>query len=612
MRLGASLAVGVLLALMPLLAASASVTVVEFYNPSQDHYFITAAPQEIADLDAGVHPGWQRTGLSFDAYASATPGASPVCRFYIPPRFGDSHFFSASPAECLQTRTRFPAFDFESEDAFDVFLPDVVTGACPVATVAVYRLWNGRADTNHRYTTDRAVWRHMVDLGWTAEGYGTDHVAMCVVASRVAPLEIAVTGRAVIKAQVAEGVVAFLEERSTSIFEDGPDRVLALLRPPDASVRTYRPPSGWSLADFAVHPSGDVSVVLTTARAVRIARLDRNGSVRFGQSFVDPAAARDPFFEYDGSVKDDDSLQPVLMHDAARVVPLGEDLALVLRTGRNAVVAYRLNRDATGTYERAWRTLVEPGSSIDGVFLFSGSFDTFGQLANHVGLHVDVDGNGTLAVGVVESPFRNFVFQAHSAYFGESIAAQAGILVTRIAADGRRLGSTVIDTHQQAELHGLRATPAGFVLQGRVRTEVRPDVAGWDAYIAAIATDGSIGLYRVIDVDRGDILFDAVMLPTGRYLALGTTGYVQNPGGASISEDAQPLLVLLGGDGAVLGNLGFADGPRQDQLRTIVSLDGRWLVGGIRNGPGTHSGDTQPQLITADGFLVEMNMLPAQ
>jgi hypothetical protein len=271
----------------------ATVAVIEFYNASQDHYFITGAPQEIADLDAGLHAGWQRTGLSFNAYASDMAGATPVCRFYIPPALGDSHFFSASPVECLQTRTRFPDFDLESDDAFEVVLPDAVTGACPAETVAVYRLWNTRADTNHRYTTDRVVWQHMQDLGWRAEGYGPQQVAMCAPRNAIATVDVAVVGRAVIKARVAGDVVALLEERPTSIFEDGPDRTLALLQPDGRSTRTYTPPAGWSLADFAVHPSGDVSLVLTTARAVRLQRMDRNGNVRSDRPFADAAAARD-------------------------------------------------------------------------------------------------------------------------------------------------------------------------------------------------------------------------------------------------------------------------------------------------------------------------------
>lgn len=53
-------------------------------------------------------------------------------------------------------------------------------------------------------------------------------------------------------------------------------------------------------------------------------RLDSNGSIRSDNPFLDPAAVPDPFFNYGGGVKDDYALQPALMHDAARVVPLGE------------------------------------------------------------------------------------------------------------------------------------------------------------------------------------------------------------------------------------------------------------------------------------------------
>src|SRR5206468_1479689 len=77
-----------------------SVKVVEFYNTALDHYFITWVAQEISDLDNGVHQGWARTGYSFEAYTTAQAGASPVCRFYIPPALGDSHFFGRGTAEC--------------------------------------------------------------------------------------------------------------------------------------------------------------------------------------------------------------------------------------------------------------------------------------------------------------------------------------------------------------------------------------------------------------------------------------------------------------------------------------------------------------------------------
>jgi hypothetical protein len=153
--------------------------VVEYYNATLDHYFVTADPVEIGDLDAGRQSGWARTGLGFTAYAYSAPGANPVCRFYIPPALGDSHVFTASPAECAEAQVKFPQFILESAAAFYIPLPDVVSGACPTGTIAVYRLWNGRADSNHRYTVDPTIRDAMVRAGYVAEGYGPDAVTMC-------------------------------------------------------------------------------------------------------------------------------------------------------------------------------------------------------------------------------------------------------------------------------------------------------------------------------------------------------------------------------------------------------------------------------------------------
>ena len=76
------------------------VAVVEFYNATLDHYFITAGANEINLLDTGVLKGWVRTGLRFLGYVSparAPEPVNPVCRFYMRPEVGDSHFYSGAP-----------------------------------------------------------------------------------------------------------------------------------------------------------------------------------------------------------------------------------------------------------------------------------------------------------------------------------------------------------------------------------------------------------------------------------------------------------------------------------------------------------------------------------
>ena len=164
---------------------STPIFVREYYNPSLDHYFYTASAPDIDALDSGRFMGWQRTGKGF--YVGASPRASfyvaglrAVCRYYIPASLGDSHFFSASNEECQQVGMRFPAFFLETAAAFYVWLP-TDTGLCEGAgEIPVYRLWNRRADSNHRYTTDKSVRDAMIGQGYVAEGYGPDRVAFCV------------------------------------------------------------------------------------------------------------------------------------------------------------------------------------------------------------------------------------------------------------------------------------------------------------------------------------------------------------------------------------------------------------------------------------------------
>jgi hypothetical protein len=159
---------------------------VEYYHAGFQHYFVTAIPQEIVVLDSGQLTGWTRTGLHFHAWlkqADAPPNATPVCRFYIPPAQGNSHFYSASPAECAIGRVQFPTFTYEAGDVMYVMLPDLATGGCPGVTAPVYRLWNdpaghGRTDNNHRFTTDTTTRDQMLAAGYKAEGYGIG-VGMC-------------------------------------------------------------------------------------------------------------------------------------------------------------------------------------------------------------------------------------------------------------------------------------------------------------------------------------------------------------------------------------------------------------------------------------------------
>jgi serine protease len=157
------------------------VDVVEFYNQSLGHYFMTASRPEMENIDKGLAgPGWSRTGFSFRA--SAVTGeplvADPVCRFYGTPGVGpNSHFFSVFAGECAHVQSTDPGWTFEGW-AFSVSLPQ--GGLCSPGYRPVYRLYNRRAaqnDSNHRYLVDPFEYVAMQQRGWQPEG-----VVMCVVA----------------------------------------------------------------------------------------------------------------------------------------------------------------------------------------------------------------------------------------------------------------------------------------------------------------------------------------------------------------------------------------------------------------------------------------------
>jgi len=136
---------------------SKKMLVVEYYYAGFDDYFITADPDEIQGLDNGAHPGWVRTGLAFIAYSDATVapvGVQPVCRFYLLPQYGDSHFYSADPAECAATAAKFAGSWVEESPAlFYIQVPDA-SGSCPAGTRPVYRFLNKTNQIHHRYTAE--------------------------------------------------------------------------------------------------------------------------------------------------------------------------------------------------------------------------------------------------------------------------------------------------------------------------------------------------------------------------------------------------------------------------------------------------------------------------
>ena len=152
-------------------ASDAPVRVVEYFNANFGHYFMSADPEEIANLDAGAFGGaFERTGQQFFARNGPVSGAAPVCRFFtvaFAPK--SSHFYTSDPAECEGLKSN-PNWEYE-KIAF--YVDEPVNGQCEAGTVPVYRMYNNgmTGAPNHRFTTDLATYTTFTTtMGWNAEG----------------------------------------------------------------------------------------------------------------------------------------------------------------------------------------------------------------------------------------------------------------------------------------------------------------------------------------------------------------------------------------------------------------------------------------------------------
>lgn len=162
--------------------------VTEFHNAELDHYFMTGRADEVAALKSGAVPGWQPTGkMLYVASRTLGKGYYPVCRYMLKHAAGYTHFFSAWQEEC-DALAENPDAVLETASAFYAGLPSdgvcATQGPVPgngygVIGGPIYRLWNGKPDTNHRFVADKAERDAMIARGWIAEGAGLDGVALC-------------------------------------------------------------------------------------------------------------------------------------------------------------------------------------------------------------------------------------------------------------------------------------------------------------------------------------------------------------------------------------------------------------------------------------------------
>jgi len=181
----------------------AATTAVEYFHYGFGHYFLTAAPGEIAALDGGLVTGWARTGESFAVLDLGAAGATPVCRFWTDQAFApvSSHFYTPFADECVAVKAM-PQWRYEG-DAFAVALADA-NGNCGKSLLPLYRLYNDARSgaPNHRYTTRAALRAQMVAQGWIPEGVGIGVTACVPAVAAPAVVQGTVVGRCAERARV--------------------------------------------------------------------------------------------------------------------------------------------------------------------------------------------------------------------------------------------------------------------------------------------------------------------------------------------------------------------------------------------------------------------------
>lgn len=413
-------------------------------------------------------------------------------------------------------------------------------------------------------------------------------------------------GTAIVKVAASGSTWIALSEKLQPVANvTVPDRRL-LIGGNTATPLTFTPAAGWSLIDATIHPSQQITLALASARQVRLVRMTAQGQLLADFDLVDIEAPFDPFMSDPIYIRDATSLVPFSSRDAVRVAAIGEEVALALRSGKNAVIAYRY-RFVAGGFDRQWRTLVEPGVYIGNGGITSGTFDPFGSLDNQWRLVMAVRDDGRMAIAVNVN--RTELAAGHGSHFGEATDEfDHGFIVTSLSPTGQREGSAIINLGKRSDVHAITWNGNEVAVAGRIYSESRADGTGWNGYVALTRpAEKRLVANQVIDVDRGDAILQAQALADGRYLVSGSTGYVQNPAGASVSESAEPLLAILDSQGRLVQRVAVTGGQRHNQLRGLALWKGKWLLGGMTNGPGTHSADGNPALLSGDGFVREVS-----
>jgi hypothetical protein len=414
-----------------------------------------------------------------------------------------------------------------------------------------------------------------------------------------------ITGQAVVKVLPhTGGWVALKETLQPQYYVTQPKREIAWLNPGLSERSNYKPADGWSLLDAVVHPSGHVSavsikIVMGTGdytMHIKMIRFNSSGDIFETEIFQLPnAEPQMPVFP--GSL------------DRVKLVAYGEDVYVVARWRYNEIQAHSL-RFEDNQFKVNWKKWVEPPAYVGIIGIIGGGFDNFHQGDRYFFVYADVDGQGNLYVA---APTTEEMIYNHDLYFGENLMAGTdpanyhfGVaVITKFSSNGNRVYSKLASHSRQKRLLNMRVTDEGVFLTGRMKMDLQAN--GWDAWVYATDLNGNVIYDNTVDIRQGDMFWDINPLPGGGALAVGTTDYIQNPGGLSVSDARKAAAIVLDSQGKKVSEIELPQGPAtrgSEAMFVGVLPNGSVIFAGAHNAPGTHAA------VYSDGFIAVRDFSP--
>ncbi len=390
-------------------------------------------------------------------------------------------------------------------------------------------------------------------------------------------------------------------------------------------LQQYRIQPHRVIPDFAVHPSGDVTLLIEPAGNLAMLRVNREGQIQTVRVLSDTSAKEDLYYGYEGTPDTRSDCQEKFSYEVRlegsvdpytpRIEALGEDVFVATQR----CSSLKLFRARTSEIFPTWVSTFRPAywNLQYKVVSRANTFDLTRQV-NKIGLAVDADGTSYVSFPVTCMQFEvlNRVWQTtlqpvrkHCELPADEGLGGIDIVVSAFGPDGKRKFVTVVGTPYQDQVAALAVTPSGLYIGGSFR-QLKEGSGGsfeWDLSLIRLDKEtGSQQYMRTYDVEKNDIMLDFVASGSGTLVGVGSSGWAQ----------VDTLSIVAAGRGMVQhfdegGNAGqnelWPPTERHQEIRAVV-LDRvqsglAMYLSGTEDGPITHTGDTDSSLDYEHAFV---------